>query len=142
MSCVCACILLVCACTWWCSGRCLSVDSTQVALDDSRYKFKSSTCLLLSSTQRECERAPALDHKSDVKLCDLTAASDTNADLSRGRRSGRCHPGARLACDGDVTVLQATETTADETLLADDLDIASSEREDVGVEAGRDAGPR
>jgi hypothetical protein len=41
-----------------------------------------------------------------------------------------------------VTVLQATETTADETLLADDLDIASSEREDVGVEAGRDAGPR
>ena len=44
--------------------------------------------------------------------------------------------------DGDVTVLQATETTADETLLADDLDIASSEREDVGVEAGRDAGPR
>lgn len=61
----------------------------------------------------------------DRKASSPDADSETESDFSP---------------DGDVTVLQATGEATGEARLVDDLDIASSEREDVGIEA--DAGPR
>ena len=77
-----------------------------------------------------------------ARLAGEASSSSSSKSTKKSSESPETETESDFSPDGDVTVLQATEEAADEKRLADDLDIASSEREDVGVEAGRDAGPR